>query len=95
MNTSADHGHIILVRRSIVAADALAPIVAQLYGLDGVRCQLIKSAMLDTYQIVAAAGPAILRIYPAQRRTETDITAELDVLDYLQALGVDVSTPIL
>src|SRR5689334_5298622 len=93
MIIGAEHSHSI-VRRSILSADVLAPLVAQAYGLEGVRCQLIKSAMLDTYQIAAATGLAILRVYPAQRRTETEILAELDLLDYLQASGVAVSTPI-
>ncbi len=95
MNTHAEHSRCIPVQRSILSAEALAPIVAQTYGLDRVRCQLIKSAMLDTYQILAATGPAILRIYPAQRRTETAILAELDVLARLHAAGLAVSTPIL
>jgi Ser/Thr protein kinase RdoA (MazF antagonist) len=50
--------------------------------------------MLDTYLVTAATGPAILRIYPAQRRTEAHILAELDVLGYLQAAGISVSVPI-
>jgi Ser/Thr protein kinase RdoA (MazF antagonist) len=95
MNTHAEHGRCIPVQRSILSAEALAPIVAQTYGLDRVRCQLIKSAMLDTYQILAATGPGILRIYPAQRRTTTAILAELDVLAHLHAAGLAVSTPIL
>jgi Ser/Thr protein kinase RdoA (MazF antagonist) len=59
-----------------------------------VGCQLIKSAMLDTYQVTAASGAAILRIYPAGRRTEAEILAELDVLAYLHAAGLSVSVPI-
>jgi hypothetical protein len=31
MNTSTDHRHIVRVQRSILSADALAPIVAQAY----------------------------------------------------------------
>ena len=80
MNTSADHRYTIRVQRSILSADALAPIVAQAYALDGLRCQLIKSAMLDTYLVTAATGPAILRIYPARRRTQSQILAELAAL---------------
>jgi Ser/Thr protein kinase RdoA (MazF antagonist) len=95
MNTSTDHHHNVRVQRSILSADALASIVAQAYALDGVHCQLIKSAMLDTYLVTAADGPTILRIYPAQRRTEMDILAELDVLADLQAAGISVSVPIL
>jgi Ser/Thr protein kinase RdoA (MazF antagonist) len=94
MNTNADHSRSIPIQRSILSAEALAPIVAQAYELDGVSCQLIKSAMLDTYAITAATGPAILRIYPAQRRTKSHVLAELDVLDYLYAAGVAVSISI-
>jgi Ser/Thr protein kinase RdoA (MazF antagonist) len=95
MIMKTDHHHSVRIQRSILSAAALAPIVAQAYALDGVRCQLIKSAMLDTYLVKATAGPTILRIYPAQRRTETDILAELDVLAYLQAAGISISVPIL
>jgi Ser/Thr protein kinase RdoA (MazF antagonist) len=94
MNPSRNQNHIVPVQRSIVSADALASVVAEAYGLDGVRCQLIKSAMLDTYQVMAASGPAILRIYPARRRTEAEILAELDVLAYLHMAGLSVSIPI-
>jgi Ser/Thr protein kinase RdoA (MazF antagonist) len=94
MNTNLGYGQRIPVQRSIISANTLAPLVAQAYGLDGVGCQLIKSAMLDTYQVTAASGPAILRIYPARRRTESEILAELDVLASLHAGGVAVSVPI-
>ncbi len=94
VNSSINRSRIVPVQRSIVSADALASVVAAAYGLDGVRCHLIKSAMLDTYQVTAASGPAILRIYPASRRTEAEILAELDVLAYLHAADVSVSVPI-
>jgi Ser/Thr protein kinase RdoA (MazF antagonist) len=82
------------VQRSIVSATALAPLVAQAYGLDHVRCQLVKSAMLDTYAISTATGPAMLRIYPARRRTQAAILAELELLTVLHAAGLAVSVPI-
>ena len=94
MTTSVGSSQSVSVQRSIVSADALTPIIAQVYGLDGVSCQLIKSGMVDTYAITAATGPAILRIYPAQWRTELEILAELDVLIYLHAAGIAVSVPI-
>jgi Ser/Thr protein kinase RdoA (MazF antagonist) len=94
MNASADQRYNVRIQRSILSADALAPIVAQAYAFDGARCQLIKSAMLDTYRVTTVAGSTILRIYPAQRRTEMDILAELDVLAYLHTAGISVSVPI-
>jgi len=94
LSSSINRSQIVPIQRSIVSADALASVVAEAYGLDGVHCQLIKSAMLDTYQVTAASGPAILRIYPARRRTEAEILAELDVLAYLHAAGLMVSVPI-
>src|SRR5262245_27931085 len=94
VSSSINRSQIVLIQRSIMSAGALATVVASAYGLEGVRCQLIKSAMLDTYQVTAASGPAILRIYPARRRTEAEILAELDVLVYLHAAGLSVSIPI-
>jgi Ser/Thr protein kinase RdoA (MazF antagonist) len=94
VTTSVDSSQSVSVQRSIVSAEALAPIIAQAYALDGVSCQLIKSGMVDTYAISAATGPAILPIYPAQRRTELEIRAELDLLVYLHTAGIAVSVPI-
>ena len=94
MDTNRGHSLRSHVQRSIVSADALAPIVAQAYGLEGVGCQLIKSAMLDTYAIASRHGPGILRIYPARRRTAAAILAELELLADLHAAGVAVSVPI-
>ena len=54
MTTSVGSSQSVSVQRSIVSADALAPIIAQVYGFDGVSCQLIKSGMVDTYAITAA-----------------------------------------
>jgi Ser/Thr protein kinase RdoA (MazF antagonist) len=94
LSSSITRTQIVPIQRSIVSADALAKVVAEAYGLERVHCQLIKSAMLDTYQVTAASGSTILRIYPARRRTETEILAELDVLAYLHAAGLSVSVPI-
>jgi Ser/Thr protein kinase RdoA (MazF antagonist) len=64
------------------------------YGLSNVHCQLIKAVILDTYQVWASSGTYILRVYPAQRRTESAIRAELAWLAHLHAVGVPVSVPI-
>jgi Ser/Thr protein kinase RdoA (MazF antagonist) len=82
------------ITRSIVSADALANVLERAYGFAVSRCQLIKAVVLDTYQVTTPHGPYILRIYPAQRRTATEITAELDFLAYLHAAGVSVSIPV-
>jgi Ser/Thr protein kinase RdoA (MazF antagonist) len=77
--------------RTILDAGALGRLVAERYGLRDVRCQLIKSVILDTYLVRSASGPTILRVYPARRRTRAAIEAELAILDRLQAGGVAVS----
>jgi Ser/Thr protein kinase RdoA (MazF antagonist) len=82
------------ILRSILAAEALAGVVADAYGLANVRCRLIKAVILDTYQVLSAAGLHILRVYPARRRTLAEIRAELELLRYLQDHGAAVSVPV-
>jgi hypothetical protein len=54
LNSSINRSQIVAIQRSIVSADSLASVVAEAYGLHGVRCQLIKSATLDIYQVSIA-----------------------------------------
>lgn len=79
------------VLRTILAAGTLAELVGECYGLRGVRCQLIKAVILDTYLVTSASGPFILRVYPARRRSRAAIEAEIVILDRLHAKGVPVS----
>lgn len=82
------------VTRSVLSADALAPVLEQAYGFDVRRCRLIKALILHTYHVVAGDEQYIFRVYPYARRTKTAITAELKLINYLDAEGVPVSTPV-
>jgi Ser/Thr protein kinase RdoA (MazF antagonist) len=82
------------ILRSILAAEALAGVIEDAYGLTNVRCRLIKAVILDTYLVQSAAGLHIWRVYPAQRRTLAEIRAELEWLHYLQDQGAAVSVPL-
>lgn len=82
------------ILRSLVSADALAPVIEQAYGLSEVRVELIKSVTLDTYRVQARSGAYALRIYPASRRTEQEVRGELEFLAYLDAAGISVGAPV-
>src|SRR5262245_20803247 len=84
----------LLITRSILSARALAQLLEQTYSLAAVQCQLIKAMILDTYRVTTSSGPFILRVYPHDRRTLAEITAELDFLAFLSAAGAPVSVPI-
>jgi Ser/Thr protein kinase RdoA (MazF antagonist) len=75
------------VARSLFAPTALAKVVALAYGLDEVRCRLIKATIRDVYQVDARQGPSVLAVYRNGRRTSDEIEAELDVLDDLAVRG--------
>src|SRR5688572_30284968 len=81
------------VVRSMLAPAALAEVVGAAYGLDEVRCRLIKATIRDVYRVHSLQGPSVLIVYRHGRRTAEEIGAELDVLDDLAERGpaVDVS----
>ena len=83
--------HILQVARSIFAVDALARLLEATYGLEDVRCQLIKGTIRDTYHVASRDGPYILSIYRHGRRSVAEIAAELELLDYLAANSVLVA----
>jgi Ser/Thr protein kinase RdoA (MazF antagonist) len=75
------------VTRSLLAPTALAEVVGAAYGLDEVRCRLIKATIRDVYRVDARQGPAVLIVYRYGRRTAEEIAAELDLLDELAEHG--------
>jgi Ser/Thr protein kinase RdoA (MazF antagonist) len=91
-------GAVLPVARSLLAPAALAEIVGAEYGLDDVRCRLIKATIRDVYRVDARQGPSILAVYRHERRTAAEIEAELDLLDVLEehgpAIGVVVAPSI-
>lgn len=87
-------GKAITVMRSIVSVEALAVALADAYGFADVRCRLIKAMMSDTYHVLTAREPYVLRIYRHGARTRPEIEAELDFLAYLQDRGLHVSVAV-
>ncbi|MFL5380927.1 MAG: phosphotransferase enzyme family protein [Longimicrobiaceae bacterium] len=82
------------ILKSLLSADGLAEVVAREYGLEEVRCQLIKAVTLDTYRVRSRSGSFALRVYPAARRTEDEVRGELEFLVRLAAAGIPVSPPV-
>jgi Ser/Thr protein kinase RdoA (MazF antagonist) len=92
--TAAPRGVAVPILKSLLSADALGEVVAREYGLEEVRCQLIKALTLDTYLVRSRSGSFALRVYPAVRRTEAEVRGELEFLVRLQAAGIPVSAPV-
>lgn len=82
------------ILKSLLSADALGEVIAREYGLEDVRCQLIKAVSLDTYQVRSRSGSFALRVYPAARRTEAEVRGELEFLLRLDAAGIPVTAPV-
>jgi Ser/Thr protein kinase RdoA (MazF antagonist) len=91
---AAPRGVAVPILKSLLSADALAEVVAREYGLEDVRCQLIKAVTLDTYMVRSRSGSFALRVYPAVRRTEEEVRGELEFLVRLDAAGVPVTVPV-
>jgi Ser/Thr protein kinase RdoA (MazF antagonist) len=94
MNVVAPRGVAVPILKSLLSADGLGEVVAREYGLDDVRCQLIKAVTLDTYMIRSRSGSFALRVYPAVRRTEDEVRGELEFLVRLDAAGIPVTVPV-
>jgi Ser/Thr protein kinase RdoA (MazF antagonist) len=94
MNADAARGVAVPILKSLLSADGLAEVVAREYGLEDVRCQLIKAVTLDTYMIRSRSGSFALRVYPAVRRSEEEVRGELEFLVRLDAAGIPVTVPV-
>jgi Ser/Thr protein kinase RdoA (MazF antagonist) len=81
------------ILRSLVSADAMAPVLEEAYGLSGVRVELIKALTLHTYRVQSRSGAFALRIYPASR-SEREVRGELEFLAYLAAEGLAVGAAV-
>jgi Ser/Thr protein kinase RdoA (MazF antagonist) len=90
----AARGVAVPILKSLLSADGLAEVVAREYGLEDVRCHLIKAVTLDTYMIRSRSGSYALRVYPAVRRTEDEVKGELEFLVRLDAAGIPVTVPV-
>ena len=75
---------------SMVDAAALAQLLEQTYGFSGVRCQLIKGTVRDTYLVITRDQRYILCIYRHGDRSAAQIEAELAFIDHLYAHDLPV-----
>jgi Ser/Thr protein kinase RdoA (MazF antagonist) len=94
LNAGAPRGVAVPILKSLLSADGLAEVVAREYGLEDVRCHLIKAVTLDTYMIRSRSGSFALRVYPAVRRSEDEVRGELEFLVRLDAAGIPVTPPV-
>ena len=94
IEAGAPRGIAVPILKSLLSADGLAQVIAREYGLEDVRCQLIKAVTLDTYMIRSRSGSFALRVYPAVRRSEDEVRGELEFLVRLDAAGIPVTPPV-
>jgi Ser/Thr protein kinase RdoA (MazF antagonist) len=94
MTHDTPRGVAVPILKSLLSADGLAEVIGREYGLEDVRCQLIKAVTLDTYMVRSRAGSFALRVYPAERRTEDEVKGELEFLVRLDAAGIPVTVPV-
>ena len=82
------------VQRSILSVDALEETVRSAYRIEVTACELLKPQLSDIYRIDSATGPYILRVYPHSMNLSRWISAEVEILNALQAGGLPVSAPL-
>src|SRR5713226_4894350 len=89
---------LIPVTRSVIAADALGPLLEAHYDLQApITCRLRFVGDNDTYLVRAGSHRYALRVYRSSRywiRSAADYRFELDWLAFLHARGLPVSPPI-
>jgi Ser/Thr protein kinase RdoA (MazF antagonist) len=88
----------IRITRSVVAAEALLPLLSAAYELPApLRCVLVSVGDNDNYLVQAGDFRAALRIYRYGKYwlpRESDYRFELDWLTFLRGRGLPVSAPI-
>ena len=81
--------------RSILSPQALLSQIVSDYDVGApVECNLWKPSINDTYVVKTAQSTYILRVSPAQGRTQAEILYELDLLNYLDRKGIPVPVPV-
>jgi len=83
------------ISHSVLSADALRGQIQRIYDLEPiVDCCYWQGGLNDTYMVFCQDRRYVLRLYRANRRTDTEIEYELDALVHLGKAGIPVSTPI-
>lgn len=80
---------------STLSAEALAESARKRYGLSGrVVCRFYRKGICDTYRVEAGDQAYYLKVYRHGRRTQTDVTEEVRLLNHLAGNGVSVARPV-
>jgi Ser/Thr protein kinase RdoA (MazF antagonist) len=84
------------VRQSVLADEALSPIIAREYRQFGEiqACRFFYQGLNDIYQVRANGQKFMLRVYRAGWRSNADVAYEVDLLNYVCARGVEVARPV-
>lgn len=83
------------VAYSLLSKEAILSHIKDNYEIDEpVSFEYFLRGMNDTYILVTEQAKYIFRVYRADRRNNSEISFELDLLNYLNVQGVDVSIPI-
>ncbi|MDF2669935.1 MAG: aminoglycoside phosphotransferase, partial [Paenibacillus sp.] len=83
------------VTYSLLSKTALLSHIKHHYEIDEpISMQYFLRGMNDTYVLVTGQAKYIFRVYRADRRSNAEIAFELDLLNYLNKKGVNVSIPI-
>ncbi|MBI5301710.1 MAG: phosphotransferase [Chloroflexi bacterium] len=79
------------VSKSFLLRDALAHQIEEEYGLANVRCQLITATLRDVYLVTSSQGRHVLYVYRHGQRSNDEVSAEWQFVDYLYDSGVPVA----
>lgn len=83
------------VAYSLLSKEAILSHIKDNYEIhEPVSFQYFLRGMNDTYVLITEHAKYIFRVYRADRRNNSEISFELDLLNYLSAEGVSVSVPI-
>lgn len=81
-------------RYSTLSAPALGDYIQQQFGFTDVHCRYQYRNVSDTYNVKAAEGSFILKIFRAMHRSEEEIRGEIALLQYLLQHGIRVAGPV-
>ncbi|WP_441958078.1 phosphotransferase enzyme family protein [Paenibacillus sp. TAF43_2] len=87
--------HLFPAAYSLLSTEALLSHIKAHYGIhESARLHYFLRGMNDTYILETEQGKYIFRVYRADRRNQSEIAFELDLLNDLHAKGISVSVPI-
>jgi len=83
------------VQDSTLSARTLGERVLKRYRLPGqMGCRFYRKGICDTYTVEAGAREYYLKVYRSSRRTRTDVTEEVRLLNHLADNGISVARPV-